>query len=62
MALPRQKLISKIRDGAKVTKKYDRPATPHRRAERDKTVRAEDKAIMTDTLAGLNPAAIQRHI
>ena len=60
--LPQQKLVSKIRDGAKVTKKYDVPATPHRRAERHQAVTAEDKAIMTDTLAGLNPAAIQRQI
>jgi hypothetical protein len=31
--LPQQKLVSKIRDGAKVTKTYDRPTTPQRRAE-----------------------------
>lgn len=60
--LPQQKLISKVRDGAKVTKKYDVPATPHRRADRHQAVTAEDKAIMEDTLAGLNPAAIQRQI
>jgi hypothetical protein len=60
--LPQQKLISKVRDGAKVTKKYDKPATPHRRARRHPDVCAEDKAIMDDTYAGLNPAAIQRHI
>jgi len=60
--LAQQKLTSKVRDGAKVTKKYDLPATPHRRAERDTTVSAEGKAIMTDTLAALNPAAIQRQI
>ena len=29
--LPQQKLISKVRDGAKVTKKYDKATTPHRR-------------------------------
>jgi hypothetical protein len=31
---PQQKLVSKVRDGAKVTKKYDPATTPHRRAER----------------------------
>src|ERR1700756_1784925 len=32
---PQQKLLSKVRVGAKVTKKYDRATTiPHRRAER----------------------------
>jgi transposase InsO family protein len=60
--LPQQKLISKVRDGAKVTRKYDIPATPHTRAGRHPAVCAEDKAIMDDTYAGLNPAAIQRHI
>lgn len=60
--LAQQKLVSKVRDGAKVTKRYDPPATPHRRAERHDAVSAEDKAIMKDVLAGLNPAAIQRQI
>jgi hypothetical protein len=60
--LAQQKLISKIRNGAKVTKKYDVPATPHRRAERHPAVAVEDKKIMAATLAELNPAAIQRQI
>jgi hypothetical protein len=49
-----QKLTSKVRDGAKVTKKYDVPTTAHRRSQRHKTVSAQDKAIMKDTFAGLN--------
>ncbi|WP_197022212.1 hypothetical protein [Candidatus Blastococcus massiliensis] len=60
--LAQQKLISKVRDGAKVTKRYDRPTTPHRRAQRHDAVTAEDKTIMKDTHVGLNPAAIQRQI
>ena len=60
--LPQQKLISKVRDGAKVTKKYDKATTPHRRAERHDAVTIEDKAILTDTYSDLNPAAIQRQI
>ena len=60
--LPQQKLISKVRDGAKVTKKYDRPTTPYRRAAAHATVTEQDKTIMKDTLADLNPAAIQRQI
>jgi hypothetical protein len=60
--LPQQKLISKVRDGAKVTKKYDVPTTPHRRAERHVAVSTQDKTIMNDTMAELNPAAIQRQI
>ena len=60
--LPQQKLISKVRDGAKVTKKYDTPTTPHRRADRHQQVCEQDKTIMNDTLAGVNPAAVQRQI
>lgn len=60
--LPQQKLLTKVRDGAKVTKTYDLATTPHRRAERHEAVSAEDKAIMNDVLVGLNPAAIQRQI
>jgi len=60
--LAQQKLTSKVRDGAKITKTYDTPTTPHRRAERHASVCAEDKTIMTDTLTKLNPAAIQRQI
>jgi len=59
---PKQKLLSKVRDGAKVAKKYDRATTPYRRAERHETVSDEDKAILADTYNRLNPAAIQRHI
>lgn len=60
--VPQQKLVSKVRDGAKVTKKYDKATTPHRRAERHDTVTVEDKTILTDTYTDLNPAAIQRQI
>ncbi|MDI3314023.1 MAG: transposase family protein [Mycobacterium sp.] len=59
---PQQKLVSKVRTGAKVSKKYDRATTPHRRAEAHPKVSAQDKAILADTHNGLNPAAIQRQI
>jgi len=60
--LPQQKLISKVRDGAKVTKKYDVATTPHRRAQAHNKIIEQDKTIMTDTLADVNPAAVQRQI
>ena len=60
--LPQQKLISKVRNGAKVTKKYGTATTPHRRAQAHKKVTEQDKTIMTDTLAEVNPAAVQRQI
>ena len=60
--LPQQKLVSKVRTGAKVSKKYDAATTPHRRAERHAAVSDEDKAILAATYTGLNPAAVQRQI
>jgi hypothetical protein len=60
--LPQQKLVRKVRDGAKVTKTYDKPLTPHQRAGLHAKVSKQDKTIMKDTLEDLNPAAIQRHI
>ncbi|MHB8452843.1 MAG: integrase [Mycobacteriales bacterium] len=59
---PQQKLVSKVRDEAEITKKYDAPTTPHRRAERHTKVTAADQAILADTHAELNPAAIGRQI
>lgn len=60
--LAQQKLVSKVRNGAKVTKKYDKATTPHRRADRHVAVSVANKKIMNDTLTVLNPAAIQREI
>ncbi|MGH3562783.1 MAG: integrase catalytic domain-containing protein [Mycobacterium sp.] len=59
---PQQKLVSKVRAGAKVSKKYDRATTPHRRAERHDAVCDEDKAILANTYTDINPAAVQRQI
>jgi hypothetical protein len=59
---PQQKLVSKVRDGAKITKKYDRPATPAARASRHGCVAIKDKKVLADIYPTLNPAAIQRKI
>lgn len=59
---PQQKLVSKVRVGAKVSKKYDTATTPHRRAQAHGNVADQDKAILADTYAGINPAAVQRQI
>jgi transposase InsO family protein len=59
---PQQKLISKVRNGAKVTRKYDPATTPHRRAEQHPAVAAEDRIILAGSYAELNPAGIQREI
>ena len=59
--LPQQKLIRKVRDGAdhQDLRPPGHPAPARRRHEE---VTAQDKAILTDTPEGLNPAAIQRQI
>ncbi len=59
---PQQKLVSKVRDGAKVTKKYDKATTPFRRAINHPTMTDDHKASMTRTHALINPAATQRQI
>ncbi len=59
---PQQKLISKVRDGAKVTKKYDKAATPFRRAIDHPDTTADRIAALARTHALINPAATQRQI
>ncbi|WP_404436629.1 integrase [Microbacterium aerolatum] len=60
---PQQKLISKTRNGAKITKKYDAARTPFRRVLDDVgTVRKAAKTRLARENEPLNPAAIQRQI
>lgn len=59
---PQQKLISKTRDGAKVSKKYDTAATPFRRAIDHQSISDHRKAVLARTYASINPAAVQRQI
>lgn len=61
---PQQKLISKTRDGAKVTKKYDKGATPLTRLLRDHPdlLDPADARALTAELAASNPAQLRRDI
>src|SRR5699024_6154753 len=60
---PQQKLIYKERNGAKITKKYDQPATPLQRVLADHgTVSKKAKTRLNEENLPLNPAAIQREI
>jgi hypothetical protein len=60
---PQQKLVKKIRTGARISKKYDRPATPYQRVLADEgTVRQGVKTKLKRENKPLNPAAIQRQI
>jgi transposase InsO family protein len=59
---PQQKLVSKVRDGAKITKKHDTATTPHRRAQAHPNLPTTAKANLTRTYLDSNPAALQRQI
>jgi hypothetical protein len=59
---PQQKLISKVRDGAKVSKKHDTAATAFHRAIDHPTMSVERIVALTRTYSLINPAATQRQI
>ena len=59
---PQQKLISKVRDGAKVSRKYDTATTPFRRAVDHQSITDDRKVALARTHALINPAAMQRQI
>ena len=60
---PQQKLVKKVRTGAKITKKYDLPATPYQRVLADTgTVKKTVKTKLARENKPLNPAAIQRQL
>jgi Transposase and inactivated derivatives, IS30 family len=59
---PQQKLISKVRAGAKVSKKHDKATTPFHRAIDHPTMTVERIVALTRTYSLINPAATQRQI
>jgi hypothetical protein len=59
---PQQKLVFKVRDGAKITKKYDTATTPQHRAQAHQNLPTTAKANLTRTYLDINPAALQRQI
>lgn len=59
---PQAKLISKHRDGAKVTKRYDRPASPYHRLLADPRIPAKTKTALRRAYRDINPAALRREI
>jgi len=59
---PQQKLVSKVRDGAKVTKKYDKAATPFHRVINHPDTPVDLIADLAITHGRINPAAVQRRI
>ena len=59
---PQQKLISKVRTGARVSKKHDKAATPFHRAIDHPTMAVERIVALTRTYSLINPAATQRQV
>jgi transposase InsO family protein len=59
---PQQKLVSKVRTGAKVSRKHDTATTPFRRATDHPGVTVDRIVALKRTYSLINPAAIQRQI
>ena len=59
---PSFKLLEKLRDGARVIKRYSPPATPCDRVMRDDTISAWTKEELSEYRAGLDPVALLRSI
>jgi hypothetical protein len=59
---PSLKLISKQRIGSIVRKKYDRAQTPYQRVLASPQVREEDKQVLRDIFAALNPIALRQEL
>ena len=60
--MPSAKLVSKTRNGSKVTKRYDTPTTPYRRVLARDDVDQAAKAKLTAQFETLNPADLRRRI
>jgi hypothetical protein len=60
--LPQQKLVFKERNGAKVTKRYDRATTPHHRALAESTVSKRSVIGMNAQFRKIKPLALSRQI
>lgn len=60
--MPSARLISKTRDGSKVSKCYDAPQTPYARVLASETVTQEAKDALRASYLELNPAQLKREI
>jgi len=60
--MPSMKLTEKIRDGARVTKRYDTAQTPYQRVRASPHVSKAVKTRLRKRYAALNPAELKREI
>jgi hypothetical protein len=59
---PVMKLTDKVREGGRVTRRYDRPASPYRRLIESGQITDEMATELEAMHAGLNPAQLKRDI
>lgn len=60
--VPQAKLMSKARDGARTTRRYDAPATPYERVLASGVLSNPQAAALTELQRSLNPAQLRRDI
>jgi hypothetical protein len=60
--LAQQKLVFKQRDGSRVTKRYDRAATPFARTMARTDITETDRGRLEETMAGVRPGELYRQI
>ena len=60
--LPQQKLISKVRNGAKVTKRYDRAQTPAQRAINHRELAGANRSRLKRAMRSIHPGELSRAI
>lgn len=59
---PQMKMISKTRNGAKVSKKFDLARTPYQRVLASRDVSDQAKEALSEIFKGLNPARLKRDL
>jgi hypothetical protein len=59
---PSQKLIKKVRVGARIIKTYDKPRTPYQRLMRSKALSSETKANLKRKYESLNPIYLSQKL
>lgn len=59
---PQAKLVSKSREGAKVTRRYDRPKTPYQRLLDTGVLDPAQAAVLHQRYLSLNPSELRRRI
>lgn len=59
---PSMKLLTKVREGGKITKKYDQAKTPYQRVLDSKYIDKKTKQKLTEEYDKLNPAQLKRDL